>query len=430
MELPVPAATDLVDRRPLEDALTFLVHCGAPGSGQDFFEALAQDLARHLGMDYVCIDRLEDDHLSARTLAVYFDGRFEDNISYTLRDTPCGNVVGEHVCVFPHRVRDLFPNDAVLQQMVAESYLGTTLWDSEGQPIGLIALIARKPLEDPALAVAVLRLVSVRAGGELERRQTEEALRRSEAALQTANAELRAVNESLEARVRERTAALERRTQQLRALAVQLTHAEEQERRRLAELIHDQLQQLLAAGRIEVDLLARQCHCPETPESIRKLDGLLAESLSVARSLTADLSPAALYRDGLAEALHSLARWYEERHGLMVRVAIDEDSEVPAEETRITLFRSVRELLFNVVKHAKVPSAFVCGGRDGTDVWVEVRDAGEGFNPADIRRQEGISGKFGLFSVRERLDALGGALEIVSAPGHGTRAKVRAPLPG
>jgi signal transduction histidine kinase len=439
----MPAVIDLVERRPLEDALTFLVRCGAPDSGEDFFAALAKYLAQHLQMDYVCIDRLEEGHLSAHTLAVYYDRQIEDNVTYTLLDTPCGDVVGKAVCAFPRGVRHLFPRDAVLQDMRAESYLGTTLWNSEGRPIGLIALIGRQPLSDPALAnaQALLQLVAIRAGGELERRETEAALRQSEAALQRSNVELlaasrelssanlrlRAANDLLEVRVQERTAALERRTVQLRALAVQLTRAEEHERRRAAELIHEQIQQLLAAGRIELDLLSRQCRCASTADAVRRLDGLLAESLAVARTLTADLSPAVLYRSGLPAALQWLARWYEDRHGLVVRVVVDADVDAVAEETRVTLFRAVRELLFNTAKHARVQSAEVHGGRHNGTVWLAVTDDGAGFDPADVRSREGMDGGFGLFSLRERLDALGGAVEIESSPGGGTHIVLRAP---
>ena len=418
----------LVERRPLEDALTFLVQCGAPGSGEDFFLALARYLAVHLEMDYVCIDRLEEGLLSAQTVAVYFDGKFEDNVSYTLHDTPCGEVVGKSVCVFARGVRHQFPRDLVLQEMGAESYLGTTLWNSDGRPSGLIALIGRKPLSDSALATSLLQLVAVRAGAELERRQAETALRESEAALQRTNRELRAANESLEARVQERTADLERRTVQLRALAVQLTRAEEKERRRAAELIHDQFQQLLAVGRIELELLSRQCRCAATPEGVRRLDAVLAEALAVARSLTADLSPSVLYRGGLAAAVQWLGRWYQDRHRLAVNVVVDEDVGVVAEEVRITLFRSVRELLFNVVKHARVTAVEVRVGRDGRAVLISVHDNGVGFDVAEVRAREGTSGSFGLFSLRERLDMLGGSLEVVSAPGCGTRVILRAPV--
>jgi PAS domain S-box-containing protein len=157
----------------------FLGRSGWVDSGEDFFKALARYLAESLGMDYVCIDRLEGEGLAAQTVAVYFDGNFEDNVSYTLKDTPCGDVVGKTICTFSKGVRDLFPRDVILREMHAESYVGTTLWSSEGRPIGLIAIIGRKPLPAPQLAEQMLRLVSVRAAGELERRMAEEALRAS-----------------------------------------------------------------------------------------------------------------------------------------------------------------------------------------------------------------------------------------------------------
>ena len=171
---------DITERKQTEDALKFLVECGSPASGEDFFQSLARYLGQALGMDFVCIDRLEENLLAAKTVAVYFDGKFEDNISYTLKDTPCGDVVGKTICCFSKDVRHLFPKDKVLQDMAAESYVGTTLWSSKGQPIGLIAIIGRKPLADAKLATSILQLAAVRAAGELERGQAEEAVKVSE----------------------------------------------------------------------------------------------------------------------------------------------------------------------------------------------------------------------------------------------------------
>jgi two-component system CheB/CheR fusion protein len=189
---------DITMRKKMEDAQLFLVQSGWVASGEDFFASLARYLAENLAMDYVCIDRLQGEGLSAQTVAVYFDGKFEDNVSYTLKDTPCGDAAGKTICTFPKGVRDLFPRDVVLQDMRAESYVGTTLWSSGGQPIGLIALIGRKPLLNPELAEWMLRMVAVRAAGELERKKTEEELKTLNRELQATTSELKAAYNDME----------------------------------------------------------------------------------------------------------------------------------------------------------------------------------------------------------------------------------------
>ena len=165
---------DVPVHQQLDDTYRFLLECGVQRSGQSFFEALARYLSETLGMDYVCIDRLVGDGLSARTVAVYFDGSFQDNLTYALKDTPCGDVVGKRICCFPSGVSRLFPRDEALQEIGGESYLGTTLWSYDGKPIGLIAVIGRKPLADTSQAVSLLNLVALRAAGEMERMDAEE----------------------------------------------------------------------------------------------------------------------------------------------------------------------------------------------------------------------------------------------------------------
>jgi len=151
---------DTTEKVRLEQAHSFLAQGHWLSTGEDIFKSMARFLAGHLGMDYVCIDRLVGDALEAMTLAVWFDGQFEDNVRYTLKDTPCGAAVGKTVCCFPRGVRHQFPKDQVLQDMNAESYLATTLWGTNGQPIGLIALIGRNPVRDSHFAAATLNLIS------------------------------------------------------------------------------------------------------------------------------------------------------------------------------------------------------------------------------------------------------------------------------
>ena len=177
------ALSDVTERSQTEEVFAFLAQSIQPGQGVRFFDQLATFLARILHVDFVCIDRLSGDGLTAETLAVWCDGSFQDNVTYALKDTPCGDVVGKEVCCFPASVCQFFPDDVVLQELRAESYVGVTLWSHTGVPIGLIAVIGRSPLANPDVAAAVLKQVTVRSSTELERMETESALRESEARL-------------------------------------------------------------------------------------------------------------------------------------------------------------------------------------------------------------------------------------------------------
>lgn len=586
--------TDISERKQEEDARQFLIQCGV-APVVDFFQELARYLAQKLGMDFVCIDRLEEGLLAARTEAVYFDGKFEDNVSYTLHDTPCGDVVGKTICCFPQNVRQLFPNDIVLQNMLAESYVGSTLWGSHGQPIGLIAIIGRRPLADPRLAQSILQLTAVRAAGELERRQTEEALRASEA-------HLRQVNDELELWVHQRTIELQRtnlalrmlsacneavirmedeqtlmqeicritveiggyrmawigmaeddvgknvrpvactgfedgylemaciswgdneqgqgptgiairtgtvqinrdfRTDprvapwreealrrgfrcsialplrqnnavigaltiysselasfgeaqvrilnelaedfdfglsalrmrmivresrdRLRALASELTLTEQRERRRLAKFLHDHLQQLLVGAKFRTTMLGRSGE-EKIRELAREIEDLLNQSLAASRTLTAELNPPILQNGGLAVGLEWLASWMSDKHGLSVELSMESEVLPVAEDVKILVFDSVRELLFNVVKHAQTQSATVTMRQEGGE-WLRivVSDHGVGFDPSRDRSAVSDSG-FGLFTIRERLDLLGGRLEVTAAPEKGCCFTITTPL--
>jgi PAS domain S-box-containing protein len=175
------AFTDITERKRTEEVLSFLAQSIQSGGGDRFFGDLAGFLARVLHMDFVCIDRLEGDGLTAQTLAVWCDGAFQDNLAYALKDTPCGDVVGKEVCCFPASVCKFFPRDEILVDLRAESYVGVTLWSHDGKPIGLIAVIGRSPLANPDVAASILKLVTSRASNELERLESETSLRESEA---------------------------------------------------------------------------------------------------------------------------------------------------------------------------------------------------------------------------------------------------------
>jgi signal transduction histidine kinase len=232
---------------------------------------------------------------------------------------------------------------------------------------------------------------------------------------------LREMNETLEERVAERTLVAEQRASQLRALASELALTEQRERRRLAQILHDHLQQILVAAKLKVGLLRKRIEIEDQRDRLQRVDELLDESIGVSRSLTVELSPPVLYDAGFTAALEWLARHMHEKHGFSVRVEAETDFEPATEDLRVFLFDAVRELLFNVVKHGGTSEAVLrlCFASDG-DLQVIVEDQGVGMVPRDDESDIHESG-FGLFSIRERLELLGGRMEIDSSVNTGTR---------
>lgn len=232
---------------------------------------------------------------------------------------------------------------------------------------------------------------------------------------------LREMNETLEQRVAERTLVAEQRASQLRALASELALTEQRERRHLAQVLHDHLQQILVAAKLKVGLLKKRIEGDEERSRLLRVDELLDESIGVSRSLTVELSPPVLYDAGFSAALEWLARHMHEKHGFLVQVRAETDVEPATEDVRIFLFDAVRELLFNVVKHGGTSEASVhLSAADEADLQIIVEDNGIGMAPKDDEADMEESG-FGLFSIRERLELLGGRLEIDSSVNQGTR---------
>jgi signal transduction histidine kinase len=218
------------------------------------------------------------------------------------------------------------------------------------------------------------------------------------------------------------------RTQQLRALAVKLTQAEQRERQRLSELLHDHIQQLMAGAKLRVGTLADEAGMPELEESLGFVEDLLERAISASRSLSRELSPPALYSSGLKSSLEWLSENTERLHRLKVHLFCEEETEPESENLRVLLFQAVRELLFNAAKHGGADGAHVTVTRRGSgEIVIMVEDEGKGFDPELLGVAEKDQG-FGLFSIRERLKAMGGEMRIDSSPGRGTRISLVSPV--
>jgi PAS domain S-box-containing protein len=217
----------------------------------------------------------------------------------------------------------------------------------------------------------------------------------------------------------------------LRALAAELSLAEERERRRIAIDIHDRISQNLAMAKMRLASIQSR-FTPETKERVQSdfADAmfLLEQTLDDTRTLTFELSPPILYELGLVAALQWLAEQMTSQYGLKVAVDGDQAGDQIGEDLRSLLFRSTRELLINVVKHANATAARISVRKADGGVRITVADDGDGFDIArEAAAPDGKAG-FGLFSMRTRLEQIGGKFEISSVPDTGTRVTLSAPL--
>lgn len=209
----------------------------------------------------------------------------------------------------------------------------------------------------------------------------------------------------------------------LQELASRRETAREEERKRIAREIHDELGQQLTALRLKVNLLNFQfgATAPALREATGSLLGMVDSTIQVARNVSTALRPAALDM-GIVPALDWLAQEFRRNTGVACELgAMPADLDL-GEEQSVVLFRIAQEALTNVVRHAGASRVRIALEREGCRHVLEIADDGSGFDPGAARLH-----KFGLLGMRERALAVGGEIEIDSTPGRGTR--IRASIP-
>jgi signal transduction histidine kinase len=222
---------------------------------------------------------------------------------------------------------------------------------------------------------------------------------------------LQEANDGLEAKVKERTA-------RLRQMTEELTRAEHKERRRIADILHEELQQNLCGVKFRACHLKADSSTPAMTDWADRLVKDMDDAIQLTRTLTTDLHPPVLSHLGLRDAIEWLATNSREKMGLNVKVRTDRRVPMISGEAKVFIFEAVRELLLNVGKHAKVKTAELRVRSMGKErLRIQVRDMGVGF---DANRPKAVNSHFGLFRIQERAELFGGRFEIVSQPGKGT----------
>jgi len=215
---------------------------------------------------------------------------------------------------------------------------------------------------------------------------------------------------------------------QLRHLASEVQLTEERERRQIASDLHDSIGSTLAISNLRLEMLSKNVKQPETVNDLKIVHQSIKQVIQQTRFLTFQLSPPALYEMGLEAALSGLIEQTERMQNIKTVFEDDNQEKFLEEDIRIHLFRSVRELIVNAIKHAEAKNLKISISKVAQDIQIKVYDDGSGFELTEETISPNEAGGFGLFSIRERLKLLGGHLEIDSVLGKGTHIVITAPL--
>ncbi|BBO76065.1 hypothetical protein DSCW_34820 [Desulfosarcina widdelii] len=275
------------------------------------------------------------------------------------------------------------------------------VFDSDGQIIGMVELTL--DITDRVRAVEMCR--------EIQNKQ-EQVIKDRTRDLLRLNAQLR---QEIEDRKNTETA-LRKQKDSIRQLALELSHAENRERQRLSGILHDDLQQMLAYLKIQ---LTTRFSDNGQHEKIDDLNALIEDCIDRCRNLAHEMNPTVLKKRNFNAALEWLCRQMEKRHGLTVTLDTAAELSITSSVLSSMLIRSVRELLFNVVKHSDATCAAVRASADQDWISIAIEDTGKGCDLDVLKNKQNTGYVFGLFNIEDRIKFLGGRVEIESRPGQG-----------
>ena len=515
----IAVGRDITSRRLTEETLRLLTRRRADLSTESFFRNIVRHLSRATHTDCILIERFGEEAGVSETIAICAHGQIMPNHRRQLRLSPWDGHAGGDIVVHTEGVRQIFPDDPLLESLSAERYVGITLWDSHNRPTGIIAAMDRAPSVDNGLLIRQLQLVAGPVAAELERERIDSLLRKSERSYRTLvenspdviiryDAEGRRLyvnpayetvfaapsdailgrnvdevgilppNLAKEYAKRIQSVIVQRETENitleypsrdgrivhlhayfvpeqddegrvvsvlmlsrdisvlreteirlrdsqamLRSISARRESAREDERKRIAHDLHEELGQLLTALRINISTLPMQYAqaLPAIVPRTQQMLGLVDKTIQGMRNVVTSLRPTAL-NAGIAVGLEWLASQFSEHTGLDCQVRLPESGFELADEAAIMVFRIVQEAFTNIARHAQANSARLEVEEQQGHWRIEISDDGRGLGTEPHR-----PGAFGLFGMRERASLLGGRLEVTAAPGRGTAIRLWIP---
>lgn len=215
--------------------------------------------------------------------------------------------------------------------------------------------------------------------------------------------------------------------ERLQKLTYALSITQETERRIIAMEIHDSISQNLALSKLRLQMLEESVESPFLRDELNKVVKTLDESLQRTRNQVFELGLPILYQFGLDHAIRCMKENLFEKYGLNVEFKSSPLPENLSDNFKAFLFRSIRELLMNVIKHAQTKEAAVLLACEGGEILAEVSDRGLGFEVNDLDTPHLSGNSCGLFSLRTMISLMGGTMEVLSTPGEGTAVKLSFP---
>lgn len=396
----IAVVEDITERKQAENALKNLVESTSVHIGQDFFRILVNRLADALGVQYAFIGELFGEQKGViQTVAIWSGENYAENFQYKLAGTPCENVTVRELRYYSQDVQKRFPDDLLLVEMNAESYIGMPLHDSSDNLLGILAVLDDKPIQNISLVKSIIPIFANRAAVELERKHTEEKTQKL--------------------------------LQQNRELTQRMFKIQEDERRYLARELHDEFGQQLAAIHLNAEtikMLSKIQHL-KTYECAQVIDEIATDVHKNMRNMLRQLRPTLLDEMGLKDSLKELVNQWQVRFPMIdIEFSIEGELNDFEDNLNISIYRIIQESLTNVAKHAKAQNVSVQLIRQQEELEVQdyllliVKDNGKGLDDALVA--EGT----GLPSLRERVLALGGEFAIKSIKGKGVHIEAKLPI--
>jgi two-component system sensor histidine kinase/response regulator len=214
----------------------------------------------------------------------------------------------------------------------------------------------------------------------------------------------------------------------LKRLNTEITLVEENEKRRIAENLHDSLGQTLSLAFMTLSSINKESSKEKIIDTIQTSSELLDKAISESRTLTYDLSPPILYELGLVPAIKWRLDQYKEKTNSLVNLSDSSGNILLSKAYNIFLYRAVGELLTNIQKHAKCTLVDIKLSTNDNKFKIIIKDNGVGFSKNKVLETPSNIGGFGLISIEERIQNLNGIFKIESKLGVGTKATIIIPL--